>query len=73
MRGFVIGIHGGTTREGSITESVTFMPRKSLDHEGVEAHGQVNRGIKSVGRDPQKRAKTKVGLCKMISKDLDFL
>ncbi|MDA2711226.1 hypothetical protein PDR95_28525, partial [Bacillus cereus] len=43
------------------------------EFEGVEAHGQVNRGIKSVGRNPQKRAKTKVGLCKMISKDLDFL
>ncbi len=34
MRDFVIGIHGVITREGSITESVTFMPRKSLEHEG---------------------------------------
>lgn len=34
MRNFVIGVHGGITKGGLITESVTFMPRKSLDHEG---------------------------------------
>lgn len=34
MRDFVIGIHERITREGLITESGTFMPRKSLDHEG---------------------------------------
>lgn len=34
MRDFVIGIHGRITKGGFITESVTFMPRKSLDHEG---------------------------------------
>lgn len=33
-RAFVIGVHGGINREGLITESVTFMPRKSLDYEG---------------------------------------
>lgn len=34
MRDFVIERHGGITKERSITESVTFMPRKSLYHEG---------------------------------------
>ncbi len=34
IRDFVIGVHERIARQGLITESVTFMPRKSLDHEG---------------------------------------
>ncbi|PEV41532.1 hypothetical protein CN426_18130 [Bacillus thuringiensis] len=34
IRDFLIGGHERIARQGLITESVTFMPRKSLDHEG---------------------------------------
>uniref|UniRef100_UPI001F57FC45 hypothetical protein n=1 Tax=Bacillus cereus group sp. BfR-BA-01524 TaxID=2920372 RepID=UPI001F57FC45 len=39
------------------------------EFEGVEARGQVNRGIKSVGRDPRKGQKPK-GLSEIYIEDL---